>query len=471
MKIDSYQRYITAPGNAGDSAIALATLPILKAANHTPDDPAAPIIFKGGGMGHWWNETSAPLRGWHQDTPIIILPCSLDGESARKLKQLGYTNLKIYVRGAVSLRIARENGLNAELHEDLAFSLDLSEWGGITVADTLYAMRADRESGTNWRPGNRKVTDISMAKVTTFNPFSEETRLTAAQFIATIDKYRKVITDRLHVAIIAAKLGKKVELIGGIDHKIWEVWDFSMREQYPNVKFINPWDISRGIAPEAVVIHRTASRHRYPKKLLELVGNARILEAICPDWDASDTNNSIRGCSLSHLAATQMDHLTRMPMLVLEDDAEVVPENYEKWLRLDDFPDDCGAILLGGDIKSAIERPDGWWEVRDFFGSQAVVYNLPLLDKTPWLQYAYAQLASQQVGPVGPRQIGTCYEHILWHAINACGLKTYCRENHAFTTRDDLVSTRSGQKPAQRNRSIRDPWEGNAPKLHEIETP
>ena len=141
------------------------------------------------------------------------------------------------------------------------------------------------------------------------------------------------------------------------------------------------------------------------------------------------------------------------PVLVLEDDAMVMPDAYREWLGTTSLPADCGAVLLGGDVDHHAPGPDGWHEVLPpFWGSQAVAYNMPLLNRTPFLLNACELLASNQMGPHG-NGFGLCYESVLLMALHSVGLKLYCREDHAFTTRPDL-SARSGEVEPPRRASI-----------------
>jgi len=73
----------------------------------------------------------------------------------------------------------------------------------------LLAFRTDREAGGTGHA--RLARDVS--KLTAFGTATEDQcRFAAAQFIQTIDRFAEVDTDRLHVAIAAALLGKPARL-------------------------------------------------------------------------------------------------------------------------------------------------------------------------------------------------------------------------------------------------------------------
>ena len=52
-----------------------------------------------------------------------------------------------------------------------------------------------------------------------------------------LSKFKEVNTNRLHIGIAAALLGKAVNLYRGSYHKIAGVYDFSMRGKFNNVTF------------------------------------------------------------------------------------------------------------------------------------------------------------------------------------------------------------------------------------------
>lgn len=259
----------------------------------------------------------------------------------------------------------------------------------------------------------------------------------------------------MHVGIVAALLGKDTHLYTGVDHKIVEVYELSL-SHLPNVRLAPASSLHRGPAPLAVIIHQN---HRQDRKasvmdLFHKVGNCRVLEAIAPTWESASSNIAVRGCSLSHLRALRI--FGASSVLVLEDDAEVLPAAYEAWLQTTALPDDCGAVLLGGDVEHHSPGPDGWHEVQPpYWGTQAVAYNMPLLNRTAFLTNAYELLASNQMGPHGSG-FGLCYESILLMALHSVGLKLYCRHDHAFTTRTDH-SARSGEIEPARFHTIQSP--------------
>lgn len=434
MKIESYSRYITAHGNAGDAVIALGLAPLLAAAEVRED---APVLYKPGGLAHH-DFLLDPIRALPKDQPIIVLPNSISGKVAKVLAK--FPNLHLHCRGRRSLEIARKHGISCELTHDLAFTIDYTPWKKQGTG-TLRCFRLDKESATNHRPPDNR--DLSLDAVEAFTPGN--CTAVADRFIRTIAEYAEVETDRLHVGIVAALLGKTVRLYTGIDHKIREVYEFSLAG-FPNVELLESSATHRGTAPKSVIIHQSHRKDRYPGRLRAALGNCKLQEALCPTWESSRENISVRGCSLSHLHALRHHGQDGKPILILEDDAEIIPAHYEEWLGIESLPPDCGAVLLGGNVHGFKEAKDypGWYEVYGtFWGSQAVVYNQPVLKGSDFLVNAYIYLASNQIGPAG-NGTGLCYEYVLRMALQSSGLKLYCRERHPFTTREDMQSTRSG---------------------------
>jgi hypothetical protein len=433
--------FIPAHGNGGDAVITLATPAWIDAQDFTDGTG----VFKGGGLGHHANLHHL-IDGLPRETRLVIAPSSLNETAAAILATFPHAH--VHCRGRASLALARRHGISCELTPDLALTLDYSPWARKGTG-TLRCFRDDIESATNFRPADNEDISMRVHERWTF----ENCEGPAGDFIRTIAGYETIHTDRLHVGIVASMLGKETHLYTGADHKVREVYELSL-VHLPHVRLADAATLNRGPAPLSVIIHQG---HRQDRKasvmdLFKQVGNCRIVEAIAPTWESASSNIAVRGCSLSHLRALRL--FGGSPILVLEDDAETLPAAYEAWLQTTSLPADCGAVLLGGDVEHHAPGPDGWHEVLPpFWGSQAVAYNTPLLNGTPFLTNAYELLASNQMGPDG-NGFGLCYESILLMALHSVGLKLYCRRDHAFTTRTDH-SARSGEVEPPRFHSIK----------------
>jgi len=60
-------------------------------------------------------------------------------------------------------------------------------------------------------------------------------KLSTFRFLSHINAFETVNTNRLHVAIAAAKLGKKVNLYGNNYFKIRAIYEYSLKGKYANV--------------------------------------------------------------------------------------------------------------------------------------------------------------------------------------------------------------------------------------------
>lgn len=100
---------------------------------------------------------------------------------------------------------------------------------------TVFAMRTDKESNSNLNIKRLLINDLSL--VASFGAgLYPESLYTSNSFLELIDLYEEVHTDRLHVAIGACLLGKKVTVYNNGYYKCKGVYEQSMK-QLPNVSF------------------------------------------------------------------------------------------------------------------------------------------------------------------------------------------------------------------------------------------
>jgi exopolysaccharide biosynthesis predicted pyruvyltransferase EpsI len=112
----------------------------------------------------------------------------------------------------------------ARFCHDMAFFLDLPPITPVAAQGRFF--RTDRESlGQGLPEGNR---DISF----------EGTEVTPIQgFFDAIGQFETVHTDRLHVAIVAALLGRRTHLYANGYHKNAAIFRSSLAPFYPNVSY------------------------------------------------------------------------------------------------------------------------------------------------------------------------------------------------------------------------------------------
>lgn len=115
----------------------------------------------------------------------------------------------------------------------LASRLEALAQGGAPVV--LDAFRMDSEkTDITIPPGNLDLSDLFAFG--TWHP--ELCHASARHLLRYLDLYDEVRTNRLHVAIGAALLGKRVKMHPNSYDKNQSVYDFSMRARFPNVEWV-----------------------------------------------------------------------------------------------------------------------------------------------------------------------------------------------------------------------------------------
>jgi exopolysaccharide biosynthesis predicted pyruvyltransferase EpsI len=273
--------YFPNPGGAGDSIIALATYTLFKELGidysivpvSQAIDPAGKIVVYGGGgnLVEYYGTARKSIQKYHaRAKKLVILPHTINANKDL-LGELG-ANVDVICREAVSFEYVRKfaPGANVLLMEDLAFNLDmknivqkilipldrqllpfqprdflmtilmlLKQWSGkiLECGDwkTLNAFRKDLEGTRSGFP--RDNVDLSIL-------FSHWVASEIAAYYVThrvlrvINHYQTVRTDRLHICIAAAMLGKTVELFSNNYYKCEAVYQYSMKNKFPNVHWM-----------------------------------------------------------------------------------------------------------------------------------------------------------------------------------------------------------------------------------------
>lgn len=115
---------------------------------------------------------------------------------------------------------------------DMAFYIEIAENIGVeSMSDIGYFFRQDSEknqSATPMGPGY----DISLVG-------NQNSKI--KPFFHILNGYNKIVTDRMHVAIAGAMLGKEVELFSGDYFKAQAVFKSSIEPYYPNVS-LKSWN-------------------------------------------------------------------------------------------------------------------------------------------------------------------------------------------------------------------------------------
>lgn len=244
LKGERLVQYIANPGNTGDAVIAHGTAEVFSSLGLELVDDSSTLLIAGGGnlIPRYHNLRkileSLPRRGKR----IIILPSTANG----CFGLLGeFEDLTLLAREAVTWQLAREAGVNAILCHDAAFDVDYSPWDNDPGADSrqvLWNFRKDGESAGGsgrHKVGNRDLSEEFGNRMWDFASAKEA----SSRFISEINRYRNVHTDRLHVALVAACLGKAVFLHPNDYHKNRSMFENSLCG-FPNFTFVGngpPW--------------------------------------------------------------------------------------------------------------------------------------------------------------------------------------------------------------------------------------
>jgi len=128
---------------------------------------------------------------------VIVLPSSFEVEEDRVREALVRSQATVFAREPESFRLI--SGLcDARLAHDCAFYFDYSPYRERVAEGTLMAMRTDAE-----RLGNGALPDG--------NDDISRTRATLEEWLDAIAAHERVVTDRAHVMIAAALMGREVE--------------------------------------------------------------------------------------------------------------------------------------------------------------------------------------------------------------------------------------------------------------------
>lgn len=227
------------PGNYGDSLIWHGTKKLLSALNilerfvdiNSPKYNDVLFIDGGGNLVDYYSD----IRDFLVKKPalyseIVILPHTIFGEKQIKVLNNLSSKLTVFCREKTSAKLL-EDGLThgkVYLWHDCAFYnefIKMPEGSGI-----LNVFRSDTESILDKKP--ELNIDLSYNGYAT-KPLNE--------LIKVLQKYEQVNTDRLHIAIGATLLGKKVKLFPNSYYKNKAVFEYSLK-RFPNISFVEKFN-------------------------------------------------------------------------------------------------------------------------------------------------------------------------------------------------------------------------------------
>lgn len=200
-------------------------------------------IHGGGNFNEIWGDGIGCFRAAASlfDCDIIVGPQSYlfeDTDPADIFRDVS-NEVYLFCRERYSYEVL--NGSVSDLdHVDVALSPDTAFYlgkadliaGDGTEEYVLVAFRGDRESSGSHEvnvPGGEEVVDEDIS----------DTRDSLADFIEAVARAKRVYTDRLHVATLAAILEKPVTLYGNVYHKNIGVYEYSLSD-YDHVEFVDP---------------------------------------------------------------------------------------------------------------------------------------------------------------------------------------------------------------------------------------
>jgi len=263
-------------GNAGDALINMGFYSLVKKYNLKFDiidinsinclkDKDVVLIAGGGSLVPEWDSTPNFVRKINNlefNIKLVILPHSI-----REVDDIIVNFPKdtvVFCREKYSYNYVLEKSNASEIYlsDDIAFYADLNiiknEINGFSPSlnykniirkffilfhmiksknnKTIFAMRTDKESNSTLKVKRLLINDFSLVASFGAGLYSESL-YTSNQFLKLIDFYEEIYTDRLHVAIGACLLGKKVIVYNNGYYKCKGVYEQSMKN-FPNVKFV-----------------------------------------------------------------------------------------------------------------------------------------------------------------------------------------------------------------------------------------
>lgn len=227
------------PGNYGDSLIWHGTKSLLSLLNisecyidiSSPKYSDVLLIDGGGNLVDYYSD----VRDFLIKKPalyseVVILPHTIFGEKQIEILNNVSSKLTIFCREKISAKFLENKLKRAEIYlwHDCAF---YNEFAQISAGSgVLNAFRSDVESVLNTHPDSNN--DVSYNGYAT-KPLNE--------LIGVLQKYAQVNTDRLHIAIVATLLGKKVRLFPNSYYKNKAVFDYSLK-RFPNISFVEKFN-------------------------------------------------------------------------------------------------------------------------------------------------------------------------------------------------------------------------------------
>jgi len=234
---DSEIDFYRFPGNYGDSLIWHGTKILLNELNisenyveiNSPKINDVLFIDGGGNFIDYYSDVRDFLTKNHDFyKEIIILPHTIFGDEQINVLRNLSSDVVVFCREKISHNFVKQKFLKGKVylwHDCAFYNTFPKSSGGVGI---LNAFRKDRESIFNSIPNSNN--DLSYSGYAT-KPLED--------LINYLKQYEEINTDRLHIAICATLLGKKVNLFPNSYYKNEAVFDYSTRS-FPNASFNDP---------------------------------------------------------------------------------------------------------------------------------------------------------------------------------------------------------------------------------------
>jgi exopolysaccharide biosynthesis predicted pyruvyltransferase EpsI len=212
--------YFRTYGNLGDRLINAGARRLLSGVNYTEKDVRYPghggslaIIGGGGGWCKTWHDMPPLVRAIEATfDKVVVWPSSFQVDESSVKEWLLETKSTIFVRERTSFE--QVAGIrDAILAPDTAFYFQFSPYSGRGNGE-LNAFRTDRESARQSVP--RDNIDISVACAD------------LDHWLRTIERYSLLRTDRAHVMIAGAIMGKSVHISNSNYHKVIAIAEYTL---------------------------------------------------------------------------------------------------------------------------------------------------------------------------------------------------------------------------------------------------
>ena len=237
-------KYVSNPGNAGDSLIALGTLQLfqqikLNVSIHSPLDKFSEgdtLVYAGGGnLVPEYNDLRNFLIANRRASKIIVLPHTVRGHD--DLLSILSDNVYIFARERVSFGhlVNRMNfPENVFLAHDMAFHISgLDAYKSVAGVSELNAFRLDCEKTGVQIPSD----NIDLSTVCATDSIVNSSK----KMFEAVSRASVVNTNRLHVAIAASLLGKNTNFFPNSYYKNKAVFEFSIDNCFPLTKFVSQY--------------------------------------------------------------------------------------------------------------------------------------------------------------------------------------------------------------------------------------